>query len=58
MLEPGCKKVRVAPDLGSLNHIKGTYPTPYGNINIEATKNANGETEVKVSAPPAVTVVR
>lgn len=58
VLEPGCKKVRVAPDLGSLNHVKGTYPTPYGNISIEATKNANGETEVKVSAPPAVTVVR
>ncbi len=58
VLEPGCKKVKIQPNLGSLTHIKGTYPTPYGIISIEASKNAKGETEVNISAPGAVTVVR
>lgn len=57
VLEPGCKKVAVKPNLGSLNHIKGTYPTPYGIIKIEATKTADG-VDVKVDAPPTITVVR
>lgn len=58
VLEPGCKKVAVKPNLGSLNHVKGTYPTPYGIIHIEAHKDENGETVVNVTAPAAVTVVR
>lgn len=58
VLEPGCKKVSVKPNLGSLTRIKGTYPTPYGIIKIEAHKTADGKTEATVEAPPAVTVVR
>ncbi len=57
VLEPGCRKVSVKPNLGSLNRIKGTYPTPYGIIHIEAVKTAEG-TDVKIDAPAAVTVVR
>lgn len=56
ILEPGCKKVSVKPNLGSLKHVKGTYPTPYGIIHIEAVKTAEG-TDVKIDAPAAVTVV-
>lgn len=57
VLEPGCRKVLVKPNLGSLNRIKGTYPTPYGIIHIEAVKTAEG-TDVKIDAPAAITVVR
>ncbi len=41
ILEPGCKKVRVKPNLGGLKYIKAKYPTPLGLIEVETDGNKN-----------------
>ena len=54
--EAGCKKIKIAPQLGNLTFAKGTFPTPYGNISVEH-KNENGKIISKVSAPPEIEIV-
>ncbi len=57
ILEPGCKKVSVIPDLGKLEWAKGTYPTPYGIIHVEA-KREGDRIISKVDAPKEICIVR
>ena len=57
ILEPGCKKVEVKPCLAGLSWMRGTFPTPYGVIEVSVTK-ADGEPEVTVIAPDGVEIVR
>lgn len=54
--EAGCKKISIKPYLGDLAWVKGTYPTPYGEINIEHSL-VNGEIRTKVSAPEEVEII-
>lgn len=56
ILEPGCKKIAIKPDLGSLSFAKGTYPTPYGIISVECT-SAEGAVTVSYSVPEEIEVV-
>lgn len=53
VLEPGCKKIRFNPHLAGLEWVKGTYPTPYGMIEVEVTPE-----EAICRAPAGVTVIR
>jgi hypothetical protein len=53
VLEPGCKKILFAPNLGGLEWVKGTYPTPYGIIEVSITKDG-----AEIIAPEGVEVVR
>ena len=48
---------KIDPELGDLEWAKGTYPTPYGIIEVSARKTDEG-TEVSVSAPEGVKIVR
>ena len=57
-LEPGCTVVEVEPHLGSLNHARGTFPTPHGVIQIEHVKQPNGTICTKIQAPPGVKIVQ
>ena len=57
VLEPGCKKIELKPNLGDLEWAKGTFPTPYGVVEIEHRKNAKGEIKTTFKAPPQVRVV-
>ncbi len=57
ILEPGCKKLSVEPNLLNLAYIKGTFPTPYGPVEISVTK-AEGEPLVEITAPAEVEIVR
>lgn len=57
VLEPGCRKVKVAPQLGDLSWVKGTYPTPYGEIEIFCEKQEDGSCFTKVEAPKEVDVI-
>ena len=52
VLEPGCRKVRVKPDLGDLDFAEGTYPTPLGPIAISAKKGAQPD----IQAPSGITI--
>lgn len=56
ILEAGCKKVRISPDLSGLQYVDATYPTPYGPLKV-SIKNQNGKAVVKVDAPKEVKVV-
>ncbi len=55
--KPGCKEVEISPRLGYLNHVYGTYPTPYGNIEIKSKKNADGSIKTEYSAPKEIKVI-
>lgn len=56
ILEPGCKKLSLKPNLGSLEFAKGTYPTPYGIVSIEC-KKINGETSFTYTAPDEIEII-
>ncbi|MBO5893230.1 MAG: alpha-L-rhamnosidase [Alistipes sp.] len=58
ILEPGCRKVRITPHLGDLEWAEGTFPTPYGVIEIKHTRNDDGKVTSKIKAPKGVKVVR
>ncbi len=55
ILEPGCKKIRIKPNLGNLDWIKVTYPTPYGEIKVFAEQK-NGETKVTYDVPRGIEI--
>ena len=56
ILEPGCKKIEIKPQLGNLEFAKGTFPTPYGNIEIEH-KNENGKIVSNIKAPSEIEII-
>jgi len=56
-VEPGCRTIRIKPNLGSLKSVKGTFPTPYGIVNISCTKNDKGKVVSDVKAPEEVNVI-
>ena len=55
ILEEGCRKLEIKPNLGDLEWAEGTYPTPYGDVFISAKKK-NGETVVSVDAPNEIRI--
>jgi len=57
-LEPGCKRVLVAPQLGQLQWVQGTYPTPRGAIQVRHERRADGSIKSEINAPKGVKVVR
>jgi hypothetical protein len=57
-LEPGFRRVRVAPRLGRLQWAEGKYPTPLGPIEVRHQRQADGRVESTIRAPEGVTVVR
>lgn len=58
VLEPGCRQVRITPHLGDLQWVKGTFPTPYGEIQIYHERQANGNVISEVKAPKEVSVIK
>jgi hypothetical protein len=48
----------IKPNLADLEWAKGTYPTPFGVIEVSAKKNADGTTDVEINAPEKITVIR
>jgi len=57
-LEPGCKRVRIAPQLGNLQWVEGTYPTPRGPVRIRHERKPDGTIKSKIDAPRGITIVR
>lgn len=57
-VEPGYKKVKIEPHLGDLEWVEGTFPTPYGIIEIKHTKDANGKINSNIKAPKGVKIIR
>ncbi|MCP5525277.1 MAG: alpha-L-rhamnosidase [Verrucomicrobiales bacterium] len=57
-LEPGCRRLLVAPNLGPLAWAEGSYPTPSGPVRVRHEKQADGTIRSEVDAPAGITWVR
>ncbi len=53
-LEPGGRKISIQPDLGDLEYVTGTVPTPYGVISVTAETGG----KIKCDTPPEVEIVK
>ncbi len=58
VVEAGCKKIRITPRLGNLINVKVDYPTPFGILKVEHTKNADGSISTNLSVPSGVEIVK
>ncbi|MDR6809212.1 hypothetical protein J2Y45_006426 [Dyadobacter sp. BE34] len=58
IVEAGCKTIRIEPNLGDLQWVEGTYPTPMGVVKIRHEKQADGTVKSKIDAPKGVKVLR
>ena len=58
VVEPGCRTVRIIPHLGDLEWVEGTFPTPYGVIEIRHEKGADGKVISHINAPEEIVIVR
>lgn len=58
VLEPGCKKIAIEPQLGNLSWVEGTYPTPKGIIKVRHEKQSNGEIKSEITVPDGIEVVK
>ncbi len=56
--EPGFRKVRINPHLGSLEWAEGSYPTPYGPITVSHRRAANGTVKSDIRLPKGVRLVK
>jgi len=55
-VEPGFKRVRIVPQLGTLKWAEGSYPTPLGLIQVRHERQADGSIKTKGTIPPGMTV--
>jgi hypothetical protein len=55
--ETGCRKLRIAPNLGDLSYAKGSFPTPYGVVSVSHTREADGHIRTEYSAPEGMEVI-
>mgnify|MGYP003292454120 FL=1 len=58
VVEPGFKKVRITPHLGNLKWVEGSFPTPYGVIQIKHAKGADGKIISDIQVPEGVEIIK
>ena len=58
VVEPGCKVVRIVPNLGDLQWAEGTFPTPHGIISIRHEKQPDGTVKSTINSPEKVKIIR
>ncbi|MBT2757712.1 alpha-L-rhamnosidase [Mesobacillus foraminis] len=58
IVEAGCKKVKINPQLGDLEWVEGQYPTPYGNISVKHVKQGDGSVHTTINAPVEIMIER
>lgn len=51
---PGCAKVKITPNLGNLDWVEGTYPTPKGAIKVRHEKQADGSIKSEIDLPNGI----
>lgn len=54
----GCREVIIRPFLGDLDWVEGTFPTPYGDIEIRHEKGNDGKIKSRIKAPKGIKVRR
>jgi alpha-L-rhamnosidase len=58
VVEPGCKTLRIVPNLADLEWAEGTFPTPMGVVKIKHEKQPDGKIKSTIDAPKGVKVIR
>lgn len=58
VLEAGCRKIKIEPNLGDLKWVEGTYPTPLGVIQLRHEKQPDGSVKTTIKAPKGIKVIR
>jgi hypothetical protein len=58
IIEAGCRKVKIAPHLGDLEWVEGTFPTPFGLIELRHEKLPDGTISSTIKAPKEVKIVK
>lgn len=58
IIEPGSKVIKVQPNLGDLQFVEGTFPTPFGKIYVKHVKQSDGKVKSEVKAPKGVRVIK
>jgi hypothetical protein len=58
VVDPGCKVIRVKPHLGDLQWVEGSFPTPFGVVNVTHKKESDGKIVTTVTAPEGVKVLK
>lgn len=53
---PGCRRVTISPNLGRLEWVKGSFPTPLGTIVVSHTREADGKIKTEFQAPDGIEV--
>ncbi len=56
-LSSGGTRVKIAPNLGDLEWVRGTFPTPHGPLHV-SHKRANGKIETTFEAPAEIEVIQ
>ena len=56
ILEPGCRKIRIRPNLCSLQWVRGSYPTPLGVLTAEHQAREDGTVQTTIHAPDGIEV--
>ena len=56
ILEPGCRTIAIEPELGELEWVEATYPTPLGNIRVWHERTSDGEIHSRWEVPNGITV--
>jgi hypothetical protein len=58
IVEPGCKVLKIIPHLGDLEWVEGSFPTPYGVVQIKHIKQSDGKIKTTVNAPKGVKILK
>jgi len=58
VMAPGSKVIKIEPHLGTLQFVEGTFPTPYGVVEIKHIRKADGTIKTKVKAPKGVKIIK
>jgi hypothetical protein len=56
IIEAGCKKLKISPNLCGISWVKGQYPTPYGNVIINAEMK-NGKLIKEIKKPEEIQII-
>ncbi len=58
IMEPGCRTIRIEPQLGDLTEVEGSFPTPAGIIKVHHKQNNIGEIESSYEVPEGININR
>jgi len=53
---PGCRKITIQPNLGTLQWARGTYPTPLGMLTVSHKKEKDGAVSTTVDYPAGMDI--